>query len=152
MSRDSLLALLYAPTAKDALSGIVPTRFILTDTTGTALAATGVAANYPVVPPDVVRFIDAVSVFVIGGAAQIPTQVNAGYLRNGVIGARVGHTPNPALAAAATYNYAFLDLGWILLPGDQLQALGNFSAGAAANTVGMFAWGFDVPRANISGG
>ena len=152
MSRDSLIARLWAPTFKDEVSGLAVERVNLFDNSGTSLASTAILVTLGTVPPDRAWFIDTITTQTIPGAAQTVTLLSAQFLRNGIFAGRVVKQPEFALAAATNYSHSWLDVGWMLLPGDVLQVAGNFNAGGVANLVFGAAWGFAIPRANIQGG
>jgi hypothetical protein len=152
MSRDSLITRLYVPTLKDQVQGLTIVRALQNDPIGTTLAATVVLDNLPATPNDTARLIEGVTVQATPGAAQSVVALVANLIRNGVFSGRLQKQPEFAIGAAVQYSYTFLDVGWILLPGDVIQLGAQFSAGAAANLVFGCAWGVDIPRANIQGG
>lgn len=141
-----ILESLYKPTVKDQLSGLNQKRWSVYGTA--TVAATSVAvAPFANVPPDTVRVVQGFSCVLSPGAAQTPTwfqiqSANFGGLLYGAWGAAVG-------AAVGDYYAVTEQLGWLLPPSSGLNIVGNFDAGAAANSVVCSFWGFEVPRANI---
>lgn len=139
---------IYAPTAKDLISGIRQARYYV-NLGATPAAATAVSVAAPAVPPDTARFITLLTMQSSPGAAQFFEiaqfiVVAAGGTSNSFFAALSPHTRNAAVSTGVA-----LPCDILLLPGDVLLFQGQFNAGVANNAFSCSAFGYDIPRANL---
>jgi stage V sporulation protein SpoVS len=140
---------LYRSQQKELAAGLLAQERYLELKT-VAAAATGPAVNFSAVPTGYTRVINGVSMVLIPGAAQIAQSATFSILVNGTVVAACGAN-SPYVLAAALQLVLFVNLGegFICRPGDVLQVQGNFSAGAASNTVNATLNGYQFPTGNL---
>lgn len=141
---------LYAPTAKDQLSGLAQRRWF--SSIGSAsLTATSLPIDFEIVPPDVVRFVQTICVSGTPGAAQRLQACHATIQAAGApITSTFIWTFNPPNSPDAAFFTLATGTPYIpVFPGEYVRVTGTFSGSAALNLLGAVLAGFEVPRANL---
>ena len=146
-----ILDRLYLPTTKDIGSGNANVRRWWKTVQASAVAGQVTTTDAEVGPADLVRIIQNVCFSWSPGAAQ--TAVNA-YLYVLPIGGVtpievVGTSPQFVAPAAFPILNTLVGVDLIWMQGEQIFLQGQFSAGAASNTITAFLSGLELPRANI---
>lgn len=141
---------LYALSGKDLLSAPVPRRVTVLGADATAAAAQISSEFLRNDTPDQVFIVHQVAVLLSPGAAQnaLLGRVRLIDTQAGTVLGEVTMRHNPRLAAAEPFGFSeqcFV----VLFGGEALQAFGDFSAGAAANTIAGSAHGWSIPRGNL---
>jgi hypothetical protein len=135
---------LYQLNPKDAAGQAVLQRVHQRVTNSQAAATVAVASA--AVPQDVVFVVTQMTTAYTPGGAQTVTNVEvAGPESNPVPGDFI----RTLQAAGAARHYDSRQVSILLMPGEQLTAIGTFSAGASANVVTMVLHGFYLPRGNL---
>lgn len=135
---------LYQLTAKD--NAVAPVLQRVHQRVQVSQAAATVAASTAAVPQDMVFWIQHITTSYTPGGAQTVTNVEvAGPESNPVPGDLI----RSLQAAGASRHYDTRQVSLLLMPGEQLTAIGTFSAGAIANVVVIVVHGFYLPRGNM---
>lgn len=144
-----ILESLYAPTAKDRLSGINQTRY------SERISVTGDASitlslSFRTIPPDTARILTHVFWTLTPQAAVVPIRCAISTAQG--IGIYQGGTINPpVLAGVPWFQGISLGEGVLMLPGEVPFATATWSAGNVANVFTAGLLGYDIPRANLQG-
>jgi hypothetical protein len=140
---------LWRPTEKDVVGGLRQQRFTYLPTSQ-SVAAAQITFLGPNTPPDTARFITHIAITCTPGAAQFFQ-----YWQGQFIGAGGGSFTYftggyaPVAGAVVPFVLAYDYDGLLLLPGEAINFVIQFNAGVAANSCGVTAMGFDLPRANL---
>lgn len=145
-----ILERIWRPNPKELSAGtVVQARYIerLTQNTAAALIQLQSAA----VPSNVMRVTTLIGFQLVSGAAQIPQFLDVVQFINGsALGAGVSSEPFYVKGAATSWKgYLLLGEGIANKPGDSMLINGTWSAGAAANTLSVQLYGYDIPIGNV---
>lgn len=141
---------LYAPTAKDQLSGLAQRRWFsaIGSNSGTA---TSIIIDLEETPSDVVRFVQTICVTGTPGAAQ---RLQGCHATMQVVGATIISnfiwTWDPPNAPDAVFFSLQAGTPYVpIFPGERVRVTGIFSGSAASNLLGAVCCGVEIPRANL---
>jgi hypothetical protein len=146
-----ILEKLWRPNPKDLAGGqVVQTRFTANPAAQVVAAASIVFTSAVTCPINTVRILTMYNFGLTGGAAQSPTYTGLQLVSSGAAVFGITQMP-PLLIAAAGFWGGNVQLaeGFMLRPGDTLNASAFFSAGAAANTFSIQLYGYDLPIGNV---
>jgi len=144
----TILEALYVPTVADRVSGLNQRRFVQ------RVSATTVTAQFLflfTIPGNQLTIITGFSYKASAGAGQVFQFSALDHVENSgvVLGDIWAEHPNPPLAAAAGFNSASNQIWYPMLPGETIRIIGQFSAGAVANSYSASVYGTTIPRGNF---
>jgi len=137
---------LYGLTQKDAITQPVLQRRI--EFTFASTAALLVSVQGPIVPQDKAFLVQHVTVSANAGAGQLTVDTSVSIL-DSVSGATVVAVIPPTPQTASRLSGQAMQVEFLLMPGERLQAAGDFNLAGVANGVGLHVIGIYLPKGNL---
>jgi len=137
---------LYGLTPKDAITQPVLQRRL--EFTFASAAALLVSAQGPIVPQDKVFLVQHIAVSANAGAGQLTVDTSVSVV-DSVSGATVVAVIPPTPQTASRLSGQAVQVEFLLMPGERLQAAGDFNLAGVANGLGLHVIGLYLPKGNL---